>query len=47
MSDQGSLGDTSGSSELKAGHPPASMNKSFFLFTNAKKQKILFDTFSN
>jgi hypothetical protein len=33
MSDQGSSGDTSGSNELKAGHPPASKNNFIYLHT--------------
>jgi len=33
MSDQGSSGDTSGSTELKAGHPPASKNNFIYLRT--------------
>jgi hypothetical protein len=41
MSDQSSSGDTFGSSELKAGHPPASKNNIIYL----RKTKILFYIF--
>ena len=41
MSDHASSSDTSGSSELKAGHPPASENN-LFLFKLTKNLILLF-----